>query len=347
MMLVPVLSQALAWTSTGSMATARHYHTATLLDSGKVLVAGGVPASSAYTGTWLASAELYDPATGTWSATGSLATSRTDHTATLLPSGKVLVVGGSTRDYTGDHVLASAELYDPATETWTGTGSLVTARCVHTATLLKSGKVLVVGGWSPGVVANVELYDPATGTWSATGSLVMAQAHWGDTATLLDSGQVLIAGGHEFDGTNDGAELYDPATETWSVTGSTYRAYHTATLLKSGMVLVSGGSPFASSELYDPATGTWTRTGSLAADEPIWHTATLLNSGRVLVVGGWGAGALASAELYDKNSGTWSDAGVLAQARRFHTATLLLTGHVLVAGGYNDVDGVLASAELR
>src|SRR6266568_2707248 len=258
MMLVPVLSQALAWTSTGSMATARHYHTATLLDSGKVLVAGGVPASSAYTGTWLASAELYDPATGTWSATGSLATSRTDHTATLLPSGKVLVVGGSTRDYTGDHVLASAELY-----------------------------------------------DPATGTWSATGSLVMAQAHWGDTATLLDSGQVLIAGGHEFDGTNDGAELYDPAT------------------------------------------GTWTRTGSLAADEPIWHTATLLNSGRVLVVGGWGAGALASAELYDKNSGTWSDAGVLAQARRFHTATLLLTGHVLVAGGYNDVDGVLASAELR
>src|SRR6266568_4462310 len=300
MMLVPVLSQALAWTSTGSMATARHYHTATLLDSGKVLVAGGVPASSAYTGTWLASAELYDPATGTWSATGSLATSRTDHTATLLPSGKVLVVGGSTRDYTGDHVLA-----------------------------------------------NAELYDPATGTWSATGSLVMAQAHWGDTATLLDSGQVLIAGGHEFDGTNDGAELYDPATETWSVTGSTYRAYHTATLLKSGMVLVSGGSPFASSELYDPATGTWTRTGSLAADEPIWHTATLLNSGRVLVVGGWGAGALASAELYDKNSGTWSDAGVLAQARRFHTATLLLTGHVLVAGGYNDVDGVLASAELR
>src|SRR6266568_2145871 len=252
MMLVPVLSQALAWTSTGSMATARHYHTATLLDSGKVLVAGGVPASSAYTGTWLASAELYDPATGTWSATGSLATSRTDHTATLLPSGKVLVVGGSTRDYTGDHVLASAELYDPATETWTGTGSLVTARCEHTATLLKSG-----------------------------------------------------------------------------------------------MVLVSGGSPFASSELYDPATGTWTRTGSLAADEPIWHTATLLNSGRVLVVGGWGAGALASAELYDKNSGTWSDAGVLAQARRFHTATLLLTGHVLVAGGYNDVDGVLASAELR
>ena len=209
-------------------------HTATLLPNGKVLVAGGYDSDGA-----LASAELYDPASGTWTATGSLATARVRHTATLLPNGKVLVAGGvdssgysrergtlrsGERDLDGhrqprhrtllitrrrccptarcssqaDHgnvgVLASAELYDPASGTWTATGSLTTARYGHTATLLPNGKVLVAGGYNGlGYLASAELYDPASGTWTATGSL--ATARYDHTATLLPNGKVLVAGG--------------------------------------------------------------------------------------------------------------------------------------------------------
>src|SRR5438067_1511338 len=160
--------------NTGSLVTARYLHTATLLPNGKVLVAGGFGSSVP-----LASAELYDPASGTWTATGSLGTARYYHTATLLPNGKVLVAEGANSS--GD--LASAELYDPASGTWTATGSLGTAREVHTATLLPNGKVLVAGGAnSSGALASAELYDPASGTWSATGSLAVARYY--HTATL-------------------------------------------------------------------------------------------------------------------------------------------------------------------
>ncbi|MGH8094559.1 MAG: kelch repeat-containing protein [Chthoniobacterales bacterium] len=183
--------------ATGSLATAREFHTATLLPNGMVLVAGG-------NGNFLASAELYDPATGTWTATGSLATARALHTATLLPNGMVLVAGGVGNP----GYLASAELYDPATGTWTATGSLATGRDYHTATLLPNGMVLVAGGSDNNALASAELYDPATGIWTATGSL--ATARYYHTATLLSNGMVLVAGG--VDNTNSplaSAELYD------------------------------------------------------------------------------------------------------------------------------------------
>ncbi len=133
--------------ATGSLHTARYYHTATLLPNGKVLVAGGYTTQSRSR-----EAELYDPASGTWTTTGSLATARLDHTATLLPNGKVLVAGGLDSNSSS---LASAELYDPASGKWTATGSLVTARADHTATLLPNGKVLVAGGYN-GVIASRE-----------------------------------------------------------------------------------------------------------------------------------------------------------------------------------------------
>ena len=152
---------------TGSLNTARYGHTATLLPNGKMLVAGGGGSSG-----FLSSAELYDPASGTWTATGSLNSARYLHTATLLPNGKVLVAGG----YYGV-ASTGAELYDPASGTWTATGSLNAARADHTATLLPNGKVLVAGGFgiTSGVLTSVELYDPASGTWSATGNLNTAR----------------------------------------------------------------------------------------------------------------------------------------------------------------------------
>ena len=163
------------WTATGSLATGRYAHTATLLPNGRVLVAG----------SWgdegiLASAELYDPASGTWTATGSLATARNLHTATLLPNGKVLVAGGQGIDY---NPTASAELYDLVSGTWSPTGSLAAGRVDHTATLLPDGKVLVAGGYDRDALASAELYDPASATWSATGSLATARTrHTGDVA---------------------------------------------------------------------------------------------------------------------------------------------------------------------
>ena len=182
------------------MNTGRSFHTATLLPSGKVLVAGGVGGSGAPT-----SAELYDPASDSWTTTtGSLNTGRYFHTATLLPSGKVLVAGGNS----GSGPLTSAELYDPASNTWTTASSLIAARNSQTATLLPSGKVLVAGGYDGSAAINsAELYDPATGTWSRAGNLTTAR--YQHTATLLPSGKVMVAGGYSNGGiTLASAELY-------------------------------------------------------------------------------------------------------------------------------------------
>jgi len=148
MLVQPSAAAPFQWEQTGSLATARLNHTATLLHNGKVLVAGGF--------TGVASAELYDPATGIWTTTGSHAVGRYYHTATLLPNGKVLVVGGEGKR----GFLTATDLYDPATGTWSATGELSEARVYHTATLLNNGQVLVAGGFASdytGVLASREL----------------------------------------------------------------------------------------------------------------------------------------------------------------------------------------------
>jgi hypothetical protein len=348
------------WSATGSMTVVRSYYTATLLLSGKVLVAGGIGGGPSGLS---ASAEIYDPAAGTWSATGSMTAPRSAHTATLLPSGKVLVVGGLGSAVFPPVPVASAELYDPVAGTWSATGSMTAARTFHTATLLTSGKVLVAGGDSTGfqgsVMASAELYDPAAGAWSATGS--MATVREVATALLLPSGKVLVAGGSDNLGLPLAlAELYDPVAGTWGATGSmaNVRAAHTATILSSGNVLVAGGEgsasvPVASAELYDPNAGTWSATGSMTAAR-LFHTATILPSGNVLAAGGTSVGVLgtgadvpvASAELYNPVVGTWSATGSMTAARELHTATLLRSGVVLVAGGGGSARLPLASAEL-
>ena len=292
--------------ATGSLATARFGHTATLLPSGKVLIAGGTGISYS---SARSSAELYDPVEGTFTPTGSMATARWFHTATLLPSGKVLIAGGWESDGFEGTPFASAELYDPVAGTFTSTGSMTTARQGHTATLLPSGKVLIVGGW-PNSLPSAELYDPVAATFTPTGS--MTTGRQGHTATLLPSGKVLIAGGWEGVGNPfASAELYDPLTGMFTPAGSmtTGRSDHTATLLPSGKVLIAGGfeplAALASAELYDPVATTFTATGSMTTGR-FEHTATLLPNGDVLVAGGSGAsGPLASAERLGPCLGCW------------------------------------------
>jgi hypothetical protein len=170
-------------------------------------VAGGIGSSS----DPLSSAELYDPATGSWSSTGSLNIARNTHTATLLPNGQVLVAGG------GNNASNAAELYNPATGNWTNTGSLHSGHSGLTATLLPSGNVLVAGGSTGNNVPTntAELYDPPTGTWSPTASLGAARSS--HAATLLASGQVLVAGGFSGSGLLSSAELYDSGVEICTV----------------------------------------------------------------------------------------------------------------------------------
>jgi Galactose oxidase, central domain/Dockerin type I domain len=282
---------------------------------------------------------------GTWTETGSLVIERYSHTATLLPDGKVLVVGGADSDF---YPLGTPELYDPASGTWSTTSRGNTARTGHTTTLLPNGMVLVAGGNNREgyfTFSSAQLYDPASGTWTETGSLNTARNN--HTATLLPNGMVLVAAGDNLSsGDLASAELYDPASGIWTETGSlnTARLRHTATLLPNGKVLVAGGFGLASAELYDPANGTWTETDSLANGRD-FHTATLLPNGKVLVAGNGVAGDGNSTELYDAASGSWTTTGSLAMARQQHTATLLPNGKVLVTGGQGD-SGDLASAEL-
>ncbi len=345
---LPVCAPAV-WTSTGSMAQGRDNHTATLLPDGKVLVVGGYGNTySVYSG-YLATVEVYDPASGTWSRTGSMSVPRSGHTATPLPGGKVLVAGG----YNDNGDLATAEVYDPALGTWSATGSMTSPRSSHTATRLADGKVLVAAGRkSPGeIVATAEVYDPGSGTWSTTGS--MASLRVDHTATLLPGGKVLVTGGQ---GGYIVAkeELYDPASGTWSLTGAlaSPRAFHTATPLPGGKVLVTGGfrispyDPVVKVEVYDPASGTWSETGTLVTARSN-HTATPLPDGTVLVTGGSDKEdrTLKTAEVHDAAPGLWSATASMATPREYHTATLLPGGKVLVVGGYGS-GGYLGTAEL-
>jgi N-acetylneuraminic acid mutarotase len=240
------------WQTTGSLNTQRYQHTATLLPSGKVLVAGGFNSSF----LTLNLAEVYDPATETWSGTGSLNIDRTGHTATLLPNGKVLVAGGY--NFTGNRFTAlnSAELYDPATGTWSITGSLNVARSDHSASLLSNGKVLVAGGqvfdtWPYASLNGAELYDPATGTWSLTANLNTARGS--HTATLLPDGKVLVAGGDN-QGALLSAELYDFSSTLIAAVLPSSRSVQVGTLATAFATIINAAQQTATGCTISPIT---------------------------------------------------------------------------------------------
>ena len=338
---------------TGSMGVARGDHTATLLLDGSVLVVGGCEKPGGDYCWPLTESELYDPARGAFSSTGGVATGRAGHTATRLPDGKILVAGGWGDISVNFNPAATAELYDPATGSFSPAGSMGTARVYHTATLLPDGKVLIAGGEATdgSALASAELYDPAARSFSPIGNMLTGRI-W-HTATALQNGTVLIAGGRDpLSSFPALSELYDPSTRKFTATGSMTegRAGHTATLLMDGHVLVAGGYT-ASAELYDPKSGSFRATGSMA-DARGDQSATLLLDGRVLLAGGTppsnsiSSSALSNAELFDPTGGIFIPAGQMATGRAGHTATLLSDGQVMLSGGCIEatVDGCTRSA---
>jgi len=309
------------WTVTGSLATSRRLHTLTVLPNGKVLAAGGFHGHPSTSPNILASAELFDPATGTWSPTGSMNTSRCNHNALLLPDGRVLVMGGATELPVIDSlVIGSAEIYDPASGTWTAVAPMIHARASFPAVLLADGKVLVISGIveTGGDLVGLtfcEIYDPATDTWTPTtpigtpNPLESGRPRVGAQAVLLPDGTVLLTGGHTGGPTNWNyppfsfveSERYDPATGKWADAASMEipRDEFRLIRLNSGKVLAIGGleyggydAGYQNSEIFDPATGSWGPLIGLTIGRAKFG-AVKLADGRVLIAGG--AAVLANA----------------------------------------------------
>lgn len=283
-------------------------------------------------------AVLVDPA---WGKTGSLAVPRTQGTSVLLPSGKVLVAGG--RNTNGGPCTATAEIFDPSSNTWTFSAPMSYERVNHTGTWLPAyGKFLVTGGFDSANVSlnTVEWYDPATELWSPRAS--MSTGRGGHTATLLVDGRVFVAGGYQL----NTAEIYNPATNTWTSVAPMAAARYlaTATRLASGKVLVVAGRGVSTASLYDAVANTWSPVGDLS-DTREGHTATLLSNGKVMVAGGYSLGPVDLVELYDPSSNTWTLGPHLATPRNWHTATVMNGGEVWVVGGANQA-GFLLSVEI-
>lgn len=349
---------AASWSDAGDLSLARINSKPAVLNDGRVIVTGGnTNVGNTYNTTL---AELYAPATNGWTSTGSTATGRTDHTATTLDDGRVLVVGGENANIcTNDQ---TSELYDPGAGTWSNTGNALVARTGATATRLNNGEVLLTGGGNRcgGVFSSAELYDPGSGTWSAAASMG-TKRQW-HSAALLSDGRVLVVGG-QTDGSFPAiasAEIYDPVADSWSPTGSMATARCCGgndfiVRLADGRVLAtagySGNANFVTpngpgAEIWDPGSGTWTATGSPSVGRA-GGSLSRLYDGRVLAAGGTdGSTTHATAELWDPGTDTWSSAPSMDGARA-HQAVAVAANRksVLVATGY-DAPNYLTSAEL-
>jgi N-acetylneuraminic acid mutarotase len=260
--------------------------------------------------------------------------------------------------------VASAEVWNVTTKTWSVTGQMSRGRERHTATLLPDGRVLVTGGYTSSVVptATCEIFNPASGTWSNTGSLSLARAY--HTAVLLNDGRVMVAGGETTNAqgvlvTTEIVEIYNPASGTWATASPcASRSRHAAALLADGRVLIagglSGGYPavpvaIATAQIYNPQTGAWSNAPSMAVPAAAL-TLTVLTNGRVLATGGYYAAyptTSDNSQVYNPTTNTWlaPDAGGLVWARSQHTATRLPSGTVLVCGGGGPAP--MATAEIR
>ena len=284
---------------------------------------------------------------------GEMNHSRFDHSATLLPDGRVLVVGGMDATFTP---LRTAEMFDPETNEWTNTNEMRQARTEHSAALLKDGRVMVTGGLNENLetIGATEIFDPDTGEWSEYES--MRTVRRGHFTLLLHDGRVAVVGGIGQTlgglgilanmvavGALLSTEIYDPETDKWSQ-AKDMREGHSgglAVVLKDGRVLIAGGynqgEALASSEVFDPITNEWMRTDTMAR-KTFANTGTVLDDGSVLFTGGFGmsrakGGITPGSEVFDPITNEWRRAPDTIHGRMGHTTTLLPDGRVITIGG--------------
>lgn len=335
-----------SWETVASMVEARVEHSSTLLQDGRVLVAGG----RFGTGPWvsapnatISSVEIYDPVANTWTAVAPMPGKRRLHAAALLPGNKVLVAGGQ-----GDGDLDSAFIYDVATDTWTPAASTPTAAHWRVGTPLGDGRVLVTGGDRSGAVSDAFIYDPVADAWTTAAPMNFNRRH--HRAVLLDDGRVLVVGGNSGTGSDKSglpsAEVYDPVTNTWTETNPMAEGHAQPAVVKlsDGRVLVAGGldtsaGHTAAVEIYDPATNSWTSVAPLPTARA-YAQAFQFGNGKVLVVGGENRDSGESllffyeTALYDIASDTWTAGPAAAESHDIvFTGIQLDANRVLVAGG--------------
>jgi N-acetylneuraminic acid mutarotase len=343
------------WQTLAGAAPAVRYHTATLLQDGRVLVAGGETVDGAGFAKVTGECWLYDPATG-GTATAALAAARRLHTATLLADGRVLVAGGSPGAF--KLPLQSAELYDPKTKSWSMAKDLPAPRTTHTAEVLPDARVLLIGGFD-GVdsLATFAIYNPVANTWSVPLSKLKKDRSW-HTSTLLGQKLLVIGGvsGNTVGTYLDTAEVYELASGTVVELASRLgqpRAQHSTHLLPGGKLLVIGGAcadpgmnpcVLTGDERFDPATDSFAPIAHFGPP-PLRHAAATLLDGRVVVTGGSGSDAT-KVVLFSAQDASWTELPSLASGRHNHTATTLGDGSVLVVGGVGTGGGVAVAERL-
>ena len=333
-------SQKLA-TQPGNINEGRHWHTATKLLDGKVLVAGGFGKRFKV----LKSVEIYDPLTGEWSKSSEMNFPRAEHSAVLLKDGRVLVTGGRDENYAP---AFTSEIFDSESGTWEMYEDMSRQRHKHISIVQPDGSVILIAGSGPSrSLADVELMDPINDRLEVLSPTL--EQHADHAAISLDDGRILVSGGVQLLDeivTSVGAEIYDVKTDVWTKTSLQSRrtSAHTLTLLQDGKVIQVGGFSRGSSdnrvELYNPITDEWLE-GPVMNKARMLHTTSLLDDGRVIAVGGTSrAGNMVESEIYNPETQMWIQSGNMVEARASHTATILSDGKILVVGGTNTNSGI-------
>lgn len=328
---------------------------AALMTDGRTMVAGSASSDRAQSTGWM-TVEFFDPSTNSFTP-GPMVELRRAFTLTALLDGRVLLAGGylATPDGAGTSP-ADAELFDPRSGRFESTGSLISPRYQHSATLLQDGRVLVVGGYDLAdsgdsqLLYTAEIFDPAAGTWSPAGELTTGRFIYKDI--LLRDGRVLFVGGWNGEAIDtDSVELFDPRTLSFANGGhlTQPRREVAAAVLADGRVLIAGGmienTALATSEIYDPATVRSSLTDRLSTARSD-AAAVTMPDGRVIVAGGWNnLGGPLSVEIYDPTTEHYSNA-TPATRQHLGPAVPLRDGRILFTGYANDVFDPAASTDV-